>query len=274
MKILIFTEGTILMHKSAKEDYSSYISINNASQKIMSWKQQGAEILYLTSRKKQEQVESIKNVLKKYHFPKGELLFRKNNEEYSDIVERIIPDILIEDDCKSIGEDEIVIHHIKPEIRKRVKSIVVKEFEGIDELPDDIQDLLELKNAIKKNYIGVIIEESLENKDVLKTIKIISTRIETVTEIYKTPWIKQWTLYTVEIQENKIDFIAEKLSASLDSQHPWYADFKNASLHYIIFRNKRFKVNRQKPEQYAEVTKYGLTLGIPDYQLDFSPQIK
>ena len=124
------------------------------------------------------------------------------------------------------------------------------------------------------NFNAVIIEESLENKDVLQKVKIIETKVEEVTEEHKTPWIKQWTLHTIEILENQADETAEDLSKSLDSEHSWYADFKNDKFHYIIFRNNIFKVDRSKPEQYAEVTKYGLTLGIPDYQLDFSPHIK
>jgi len=98
--------------------------------------------------------------------------------------------------------------------------------------------------------------------------------VEQVTEKHKTPWIKQWTLHTVEIPENQGDKIAKELSTSLDSKHSWYADFENKAFHYIIFRNKVFKVERAKLEQYSKVTKYGLTLGIPDYQLDFSPHIK
>ena len=124
------------------------------------------------------------------------------------------------------------------------------------------------------NFNGVIIEESLENKGVLQKVKIIKTKIEKVTEEHKTPWIKQWTLHTVEILENQADEITEDLSKSLDSENSWYADFKNDRFHYIIFRNKVFKVDRSKPEQYSEVTKYGLTLGIPDYQLDFTPHIR
>lgn len=124
------------------------------------------------------------------------------------------------------------------------------------------------------NFNGVIIEESLENKDVLQKVKIIKTKIEEVTEEHKTPWIKQWTLHTVEIPENQADKIAEDLSCLLDSEHDWYADFKNDKFHYIIFRNKVFKVDRFTLEQYKEVTKYDVSLGILDYQLDFSPYIK
>lgn len=124
------------------------------------------------------------------------------------------------------------------------------------------------------NFNGVIIEESLENKDVLQKVKILKTVVEKVNDKHQTPWILQWTLHTVEILEEKADSIAEEISHSLDSKHDWYADFKNNEFHYIIFRNKVFKVNRSKPEQYNDVTKYGVSLGIPDYQLDFSPHIK
>ena len=123
------------------------------------------------------------------------------------------------------------------------------------------------------DYKGVIIEESLENKDILKRVEILSTKVEKVTEKHKTPWIKQWTLHTVRIPESEVRTIAEKIGEVLDNKHSWYADFKNKAFHYIIFRNNVFKVDRSKPEQYRKVTEYGLTLGIPDYQLDFSPHI-
>ena len=55
-------------------------------------------------------------------------------------------------------------------------------------------------------YRGVIIEESLEDKDVLKEVRILSTKVEPVTEKHKTPRIKQWTLHTVEIPEDRITF--------------------------------------------------------------------
>jgi hypothetical protein len=125
-----------------------------------------------------------------------------------------------------------------------------------------------------KNFKGVIIEESLENKNVLKKVKIFKTDIEQVTEKHRTPWIKQWTLRSIEVLEKQIDDIAEEISKALDSKQNWYADFKNDDFHYIIFRNKVFKIERSKPEQYTNVTKYGVSLGIPNYQLDFSPDIK
>ena len=161
MKILVFTEGTILMHRNAYghsreeiveqvrikdtsiREYSSYVPVGNCVKKLQTWKNQEVAIIYLTSRRAHEEVEAIKNVIKRYDFPDGELLFRQSRAEYKDIAERMLPDILIEDDCESIGgEKEMVYPHIKQELRTKIKSVVVKEFGGIDHLPDNISDLL------------------------------------------------------------------------------------------------------------------------------------
>lgn len=163
MRILIFTEGTIIMHKNAvghtrKEivkqveenedsvhDYKSYVPIGNAVKKLQNWKNDGVEISYLTSCRKPEEIQQIQNVLKKFKFPDGQLLFRQKDEEYKDVAERIIPDVLIEDDCESIGGiNEMTIIHVKPEVKKKIKSIPIKEFGGIDHLPDKISALMDL----------------------------------------------------------------------------------------------------------------------------------
>ena len=110
--------------------------------KCRSGKVRGAKILYLTSRIKPREVEDIKSVLKKHGFPEGQLLFRQKGEEYKDVAEKAMPNVLIEDDCESIGGmEEMTITNIKPDLKKKIKSVVVKEFEGIDHLPDDLKDL-------------------------------------------------------------------------------------------------------------------------------------
>jgi len=125
------------------------------------------------------------------------------------------------------------------------------------------------KNKNMNNYKGVIIEESLENKEVFKKVKIISTKVEKVTEEHETPWLPQWTLHTIEISEDKAREIAEEISKSLDHNHggSWYADFKNDTHHYIIFRDKIFYIDRKNKEQYDEAERYGISLGIPERQL-------
>ena len=122
------------------------------------------------------------------------------------------------------------------------------------------------------NYKGIIIEESLEDKDVLKDVQILKTKIFPVEEKDKTPWVENWTLHTVEIVENKVEEVAKKISKAIDDKHAgsWFADFENGTLHYIIFRDKIFKVEMTHTEQYEAAREYGKSLGIPEYQLGFN----
>lgn len=117
------------------------------------------------------------------------------------------------------------------------------------------------------NYRGDIIEESLSNKNILKEVNIISTRVEKVTDEHKTPWLSQWTLDTIEVDDSQADNLAEKLSRSLDPEHSWYIDYRNDKYHFVIFKNKVFKLDRSKKSDYDEMIKYGLSVGTPDYQL-------
>lgn len=144
LKIMIFTEGTILMHKNLVNllNFASYLPIGNCVCKIQSWEQQGAEINYFTSRRTKKQVGDIVSVLKKYNFPGTRLYYRGSRQKYNEVVEIVRPDILIEDDCKSIGGPaQMCITYVKPEIKNNIKSVVIAEFEGIDHLPELITEL-------------------------------------------------------------------------------------------------------------------------------------
>lgn len=171
MKILIFLQGTLIMHSSAvgknreeiikqvkargesARDFDSYIPIGNAVLKLNNWIKQGAEIFYLsalTEDKKSRDDEIVgkdglkadQRILDKYGFPKGEIYHRQKGESYAAIAEKIMPDILIEDDCESIGGTrEMTATFIKPELKRQIKSIVIKEFGGIDHLPDVLGEL-------------------------------------------------------------------------------------------------------------------------------------
>ena len=159
MKILVFTEGTLTIHKSwvglpradmvrivqageAPRDYAGSVPIAHAVEKLHAWKRQGAEIAYLTSRTRADEVGDVHSVLQRFAFPEGTVHFRREGETYADVAERVMPDVIVEDDCESIGgEIEMTYPHIRPKIRASIKSIVVKEFGGIDHLPDDIAEL-------------------------------------------------------------------------------------------------------------------------------------
>ncbi len=161
MKIMVFAEGTIIMHRAGAggsreeisqqvvagtdpsiHDFATYMPIGDAVSKLQGWQEQGATILYLTSRTTAAQVADISLVLQKYGFPAGRLFFRAQGETYAGIAEQEMPDVLIEDDCESLGgEQKITVTHVRPEARARIRSIVVKEFGGIDHLPSALTKL-------------------------------------------------------------------------------------------------------------------------------------
>lgn len=88
-------------------------------------------------------VEDIGEALKVHGFPSGELLFRDTSEGYEDVAERLMPDVLIDDDCESIGgETEMTYSRVSTASRRRIKLIKVREFGGVDHLPDTLSELV------------------------------------------------------------------------------------------------------------------------------------
>jgi len=161
MRLLIFLHGTVVMHPGAigrtreervaqvrtgvdpaLHDYTAYTPIDDAVTKLQRWRDQHAEIDYLSSHRNADDVAKDASVLRNYGFPSGRVLARQPGESYGEVAERAMPDVLIEDDCESIGADQITYPQIRPELRARIKSIIVPEFGGIDHLPDSSQALL------------------------------------------------------------------------------------------------------------------------------------
>jgi len=127
-------------------------------------------------------------------------------------------------------------------------------------------------NLLTMAYKGIIIEESLEDKSVLNGVRIINTEVIQVTDSHQAPWIDQWTMHTIEIQDDKVDIFAQELSHTIENRKCWYADFQNDERHYVIFRDKIFIVDKNHSEQYQEIVRFGLEQGIPRHQLDFVHQ--
>src|ERR687897_569004 len=127
-----------------------------------------------------------------------------------------------------------------------------------------------------RRLIGNVIEESLADRAALSEVTIFETRVETATEYHRTPWLERWTIHRVAVPEERAAEVAERFSEALDAEHAhaWYADFKNEDIHYVAFADKVFRVARHSEGRYAEVIEYGVRLGIPPYQLDFSPTIE
>jgi hypothetical protein len=160
MRLLVFLHGTVLMHARAVDvtrvervaqvraghptvrEYAANVPVGVAVAKLRRWRDAGAVIDYLSSHWNPDDVAVDAAVLRTYGFPSGRVLARLPGETYGDIAGREAPDVLIEDDCESIGADQITHPQIAPPLRARIKSIIIPEFGGIDHLPDDPQALL------------------------------------------------------------------------------------------------------------------------------------
>jgi hypothetical protein len=161
MQILIFTHGTIVMHREAlgvsREervrqvqqripsvfDISHYVPVGQARDKLWRWHDQGAQLAYLGPSRKPENMEKNERLLRHLDFPPGLLYHRGSDESYAQVVERFGPDVYIEDDCESIGgEAEMATPYLSAEARSQITCIVVPEFGGIDHLADAPAELV------------------------------------------------------------------------------------------------------------------------------------
>lgn len=144
MKILVFTEGTATQHATEERftDVASFVPTDGTVEKLTKWWEQGAQICYLTSRRSGADLHAVRATLRRCGFPPGDLLWRRQGEDYVDVVGRARPDIFIEDDCRSIGTDEVTTPRLKAEWG--IKGIIVPEFGGLAHLPDDHGELVRM----------------------------------------------------------------------------------------------------------------------------------
>ena len=118
------------------------LRIDPAAAKLHAWHDQGAEITYLTFRRSAQDAAADEAVLRRHGFPPGRILIRADGEDYGDVLERAVPDVLIEDDCESIGgAAQTASARLRPDLRDRIKVVCVREFGGIDHLPDELDAL-------------------------------------------------------------------------------------------------------------------------------------
>jgi hypothetical protein len=78
-------------------------------------------------------------------FAQGTVFFRDQGETYADVVRRSGADVLVEDDCESIGGTrQTAASGLSRTTGCTVRCIVVPEFGGVAHLPDDSVELARL----------------------------------------------------------------------------------------------------------------------------------
>jgi hypothetical protein len=157
---MVFLRGTAIMHASAVGqpraervrqsrrrdasvlDFAPYIPTENAVGKVQAWQRHGADICYLKSHTGPADVGLDRAVLSAHGFPGGLVLFRQPGESYADVARRAGADVVVEDDCESIGGAQHTAALSLARFPGRaVSCVVVPEFGGLTHLPHDPQEL-------------------------------------------------------------------------------------------------------------------------------------
>lgn len=159
-KIMIFTEGTILKPKHnnffSRISMTKYIPIKNAIETLKKWQEEGFEVIYLTSLKTKGAMR-IAQRLDELGFTGSMVGYRQKMQDYATLIKEELPDILIEDNAKSVG-GHMCYDELTDDIKKQIKHIVVEEFEGIDDVK-----LYEDRNIIFKDEQISKVEKLKEN---------------------------------------------------------------------------------------------------------------
>ena len=115
---------------------------------------------------------------------------------------------------------------------------------------------------------GLILKESLEETSVLDSLRVTRTETWQVSNAaaYQP---NTWTALSFEADERQAGALAAELSRSLKPLG-WYINASTATDVYVIFPNKVFKYRKGDRARREEVKRYGLTVGIPESQLDWS----
>lgn len=116
------------------------------------------------------------------------------------------------------------------------------------------------------NYKGVIIEESLANKDLLKSCQIISTRVAKDDDPKTNAGEPEWTLHQVEVSESNLEKVVVELSKNLKLPN-WWADLSLDNEVYIVFHNKIFKGQNSDVAFRKQVIDYAHSLNLPVGQI-------
>ena len=108
---------------------------------------------------------------------------------------------------------------------------------------------------------GVILEESLEDKSLLKLVKIVSTDIEKLEGEDRV-----MKFHKIELEDkNKEKFIQQAIKVI---KQGFYIHIVKNGLMYVIFQNHMFKFSKGYPElETARV--YGKSIGILEEQMPF-----
>ena len=108
---------------------------------------------------------------------------------------------------------------------------------------------------------GVILGESLEDKSLLKIVRIVKIDVERLEGEDRV-----MTFHRVEVDDNIKDKFIENAIKSI--KQGFYLHIVKNKLMYVVFKDKMFKFSKGYPE-LEMARKHGLSIGIPEEQMPF-----
>ena len=107
------------------------------------------------------------------------------------------------------------------------------------------------------DYLGVVVRESL--RDPTRTPPVVASKRGA-----------EWTLLLVRVREGDLDHQVEVLRLNLNRTDCWYAHFFRNSELVVVFYDEVFRVSTD-PSTWDAPVRHGRVRGVPDDELDFSP---
>lgn len=108
-------------------------------------------------------------------------------------------------------------------------------------------------------YKGAIVEESLEDNRIINSLNISKIRISS-----EKKQEDRWHIYNVDVSEKDIENLSKMI------KNRWYMHFWKGREVIAIFKGKKFRFNYDDKSTWKPAVEYGLSIGIPREQLDFT----
>ena len=113
---------------------------------------------------------------------------------------------------------------------------------------------------------GVIVEESLKDKSLLKLVRIIDTEKEKLEGEDRV-----MIFHKIEVEDNKKDEFVEKAIKAI--KKGFYIHLVKDKVMYVLFKGVMYRFSRGSPE-LEEARKHGKSIGIPEEQMPFEHLIE
>jgi hypothetical protein len=120
-------------------------------------------------------------------------------------------------------------------------------------------------NAIKGKFMrqimfhGILLDLAFVDQEYPKSFSLFAQKLS-----------GDWGLYGIKVDQNDCESTVVNIQAHMRTDQPFYNHLYDDERLIVIFRERIFRVTTHA-SSWEEVKQYGLTLGIPEQQLDFWP---